>query len=113
MGSVSIKTVLLGIGYLKLNLRANLAINKTLDENKSKLDNIVSKQLFTAPREIYAPKEMMLDNCYEFKSKSLMKKLYELIGSPNPQFTYRFIGNGVSEYNMVVFPIKTMTPFEG
>lgn len=59
------------------------------------------------------PKEMMLDNCYEFKSKSLMKKLYELIGSPNPQFTYRFIGNGVSEYNMVVFPIKTMTPFEG
>ncbi len=46
----------------QLNLRANLAINKTLDENKSKLDNIVSKQLFTAPCELYAPKEMMLDN---------------------------------------------------
>ena len=46
----------------QLNLRANLAINKTLGENKSKLDNIVSKQLFTAPCELYAPKEMMLDN---------------------------------------------------
>ena len=49
-------------GINQLNLRANLAINKTLDENKSKLDNIVSKQLFTAPCELYAPKEMMLDN---------------------------------------------------
>lgn len=49
-------------GINQLSLRANLAINKTLDENKSKLDNIVSKQLFTAPCELYAPKEMMLDN---------------------------------------------------
>lgn len=59
------------------------------------------------------PKELMIDNCYEFKSKSLMKKLYELIGSPDPKFTYRFMGNEVSEYNMVVFPVKTITPFEG
>ena len=49
-------------GINQLSLRANLAINKTLDENKSKLDNIVSKQLFTAPCELHAPKEMMLDN---------------------------------------------------
>ncbi|ALT69498.1 exodeoxyribonuclease VII large subunit [Methanobrevibacter millerae] len=49
-------------GINQLSLRANLAINKTLDENKSKLDNIVSKQLFKAPCELYAPKEMMLDN---------------------------------------------------
>jgi len=49
-------------GINQFSLRANLAINKTLDENKSKLDNIVSKQLFTAPCELYAPKEMMLDN---------------------------------------------------
>lgn len=49
-------------GINQLSLRANLAINKTLDENKSKLDNIVSKQLFTAPCDLYAPKEMMLDN---------------------------------------------------
>ena len=61
----------------QLNLRANLAINKTLDENKSKLDNIVSKQLFTAPREIYAPKEMMLDNIVrrlQHSSESLIMK---------------------------------------
>lgn len=61
----------------QLNLRANLAINKTLDENKSKLDNIVSKQLFTAPCEIYAPKEMMLDNIVrrlQHSSESLIMK---------------------------------------
>lgn len=61
----------------QLNLRANLAINKTFDENKSKLDNIVSKQLFTAPREIYAPKEMMLDNIVrrlQHSSESLIMK---------------------------------------
>lgn len=61
----------------QLNLRANLAINKTLDEYKSKLDNIVSKQLFTAPREIYAPKEMMLDNIVrrlQHSSESLIMK---------------------------------------
>ena len=41
------------------------------------MDNIVSKQLFTAPREIYAPKEMMLDNIVrrlQHSSESLIMK---------------------------------------
>lgn len=64
-------------GINQLSLRANLAINKTLDENKSKLDNIVSKQLFTAPCELYAPKEMMLDNVVrrlQYSSESLIMR---------------------------------------
>ena len=39
-----------------------MAINKKLDENRNVLDGIVSKRLFRNPAEIYAPKEMMLDN---------------------------------------------------
>ena len=41
------------------------------------MDNIVSKQLFTAPCEIYAPKEMMLDNIVrrlQHSSESLIMK---------------------------------------
>lgn len=49
-------------GVDSLNSRANLAINKKLDENRNVLDGIVSKRLFRNPAEIYAPKEMMLDN---------------------------------------------------
>lgn len=58
-----------------LDSRANMAINKILDENKSRLNNIISKRLFTSPSEIYAPKEMMLDsivNRLQHSSESLM-----------------------------------------
>ena len=50
------------LGVDQLNSRVNLAISKKLDENKVKLDGIVSKRLFKNPSEIYAPKEMQLDN---------------------------------------------------
>ena len=64
-------------GVNQLDSRANLAINKILDENKNKLDNIISKRLFTSPGEIYAPKEMMLDgiiNRLQHSSESLIMK---------------------------------------
>lgn len=64
-------------GVDQLESRANLAINKKLDENKAKLEAIVSKRLFKNPREIYAPKEMMLDNIVnrlEHSSDSLIMK---------------------------------------
>ena len=64
-------------GVNQLNSRANLAVNKILDENKNKLDNIISKSLFTSPGEIYAPKEMMLDgiiNRLQHSSESLVIK---------------------------------------
>ena len=59
----------------QLETRINLAVNKKFDENKSKLEYIVSKKLFTNPREIYAPKEMLLDNVcnrLENSSKSII-----------------------------------------
>ncbi|MCR5027054.1 MAG: exodeoxyribonuclease VII large subunit [Methanobrevibacter sp.] len=59
----------------QLETRINLAVNKRFDENKSKLDYIVSKKLFINPREIYAPKEMLLDNVcnrLEHSSKSII-----------------------------------------
>ncbi len=62
---------------VQFNSRANLAINKTLNENMARLDNIVSKKLFTSPGEIYAPKEMQLDltvNRLVHSSKSLIMK---------------------------------------
>ena len=49
-------------GVDQLNSRANFAISKKLNENISKFENIISKKLFKYPREIYAPKEMQLDN---------------------------------------------------
>ena len=64
-------------GVDQLKLRANMAINKQFGENKSKFDAIVSKKLFTNPSEIYAPKEMMLDNLVnklEHSSQSLIMK---------------------------------------
>ncbi len=64
-------------GLNQLDSRANLAINQILDENKTKLDNIISKRLFTSPGEIYAPKEMMLDgilNRLQHSSESLIMK---------------------------------------
>ena len=64
-------------GVNQLNSRANLAVNKILNENKNKLDNIISKSLFTSPGEIYAPKEMMLDgviNRLQHSSESLVIK---------------------------------------
>ena len=64
-------------GVNQLDSRANLAINKILDQNKNKLDNIISKRLFTSPGEIYAPKEMMLDgiiNRLQHSSESLIMK---------------------------------------
>ena len=64
-------------GVNQLNSRANLAVNKILNENKNKLDNIISKRLFTSPGEIYAPKEMMLDgiiNRLQHSSESLVIK---------------------------------------
>ena len=64
-------------GVNQLNSRANLAVNKILNENKNKLDNIISKRLFTSPGEIYAPKEMMLDgiiNRLQHSSESLIMK---------------------------------------
>ncbi len=59
----------------QLKSRANMAINKQVNDYKSELDNIVSKHLFKNPSEIYAPKEMLLDNIInrlEFSSKSLI-----------------------------------------
>lgn len=64
-----------GVGQLKL--RANMAINKQFGENQSKFEVIVSKKLFTNPSEIYAPKEMLLDNLVnrlEHSSQSLIMK---------------------------------------
>ena len=64
-----------GVGQLKL--RANMAINKQFGENQSKFEAIFSKKLFTNPSEIYAPKEMMLDNLVnrlEHSSQSLIMK---------------------------------------
>ena len=64
-------------GVSQLKLRANMAINKQFGDNKSKFDAIVSKKLFTNPSEIYAPKEMMLDNLVnrlEHSSQSLIMK---------------------------------------
>lgn len=64
-----------GVGQLKL--RANMAINKQFGENQSKFEAIVSKKLFTNPSEIYAPKEMLLDNLVnrlEHSSQSLIMK---------------------------------------
>lgn len=64
-------------GVNQLNSRANLAVNKILNENKNKLDNIISKRLFISPGEIYAPKEMMLDgviNRLQHSSESLVIK---------------------------------------
>ena len=64
-------------GVDQLESRANLAINKRLDENKAKLESIVSKRLFKNPCEIYAPKEMQLDNLVkrlEYSSDSLIMK---------------------------------------
>lgn len=64
-------------GVNQLDSRANFAINKILDENKNKLDNIISKRLFTSPGEIYAPKEMMLDgiiNRLQHSSESVIMK---------------------------------------
>lgn len=59
----------------QLEARANRAINKTFDDKKTNLHNITSKKLFTNPREIYAPKEMLLDNIcnrLEHSSKSII-----------------------------------------
>ena len=59
----------------QLETRANLAVNKTFNENKSRLDYIVSKKLVKDPHEIYAPKEMLLDNVcnrLEHSSKSII-----------------------------------------
>lgn len=73
----------------QLETRVNLAIDKTFGENKSKLDNIISKKLFTNPREIYAPKEMLLDNVcnrLEHSSKSIIlmnKSKLELVKNSN------------------------------
>ena len=64
-------------GVNQLNSRANLAVNKIFNENKNKLDNIISKRLFISPGEIYAPKEMMLDgiiNRLQHSSESLVIK---------------------------------------
>ena len=64
-------------GVNQLKLRANLAIDKQFGDNKSRLDNLLSKKIFTNPCEIYAPKEMMLDNLInrlEHSSKSLIMK---------------------------------------
>ena len=64
-------------GVNQLNQRANRAINRKFDENRTRLDNIVSKKIFTNPGEIYAPKEMMLDNLInrlEHSSTSLIMK---------------------------------------
>jgi len=58
------------------------------------------------------PQEFMADNCYEWKSKGLLNKLYKLIGSPDPKYTYRLTGQYVSDYNMVVFSIKTLAKYE-
>lgn len=46
----------------QLESRANMSINKLVNDYKYELDNIVSKHLFKNPSEIYAPKEMILDN---------------------------------------------------
>jgi exodeoxyribonuclease VII large subunit len=73
----------------QLETRANLAVNKTFDENKFKLNNITSKKLFTNPYEIYAPKEMLLDNVcnrLEHSSKSIIlmnKSKLELVKNSN------------------------------
>ena len=73
----------------QLETRVNLAIDKTFGENKSKLDNIISKKLFTNPREIYAPKEMLLDNVcnrLEHSSKSIIlmnKSKLEVVKNSN------------------------------
>lgn len=59
----------------QLEARANRAVNKTFDDKKINLCNIISKKLFTNPREIYAPKEMLLDNVcnrLEHSSKSII-----------------------------------------
>ena len=59
----------------QLEARANRAVNKTFNDKKTNLENITSKKLFTNPREIYAPKEMLLDNVcnrLEHSSKSII-----------------------------------------
>ena len=64
-------------GLNQLDSRANLVINKILEENRTKLDNVISKRLFTSPIEIYAPKEMMLDsiiNRLQHSSESIIMK---------------------------------------
>ena len=60
----------------QLNQRANLAIDKKIGENRFKLNNIVSKKIFTHPNEFYATKEMLLDSLIgrlNYSASSLIK----------------------------------------
>ena len=104
-------------GINQLSSRAKRAIDKCIDENLIRLDNIKSNKLFTDPCEIYAPKEMQLDNLVrnlEHSAESIIraneKELDLLKNSPvfkNPQ---EIIRNKKENYLLQLSKLEILNP---
>lgn len=58
------------------------------------------------------PHEAMVNDCYELYSKSFIKKLCEVYGKLDSNYTYRLTGKIVLSHNMAVFSLETLTPVE-
>lgn len=100
------KSLLQLLGYPKY---IQLLVNPN---NKYVAIKAVEKPIPGDQSERIKPQECMLNDCYELYSKSFIKKLCEVYGKLDPQYTYRLTGRIVLSHNMAVFSLETLTPVE-
>ena len=101
----------------QINIRLNNTISNKINQNKRKLNDLMTSNVFKNPMIIYQTKEMIFDNLFERLKHSTInlvniksKKLLEVKSSYILKSPYKLLDNKANKYLNLVSKLETLSP---
>lgn len=101
----------------QINIRLNNTISNKISQNKRKLNDLMTSNVFKNPMIIYQTKEMIFDNLFERLKHSTInlvniksKKLLEVKSSYILKSPYKLLDNKANKYLNLVSKLETLSP---
>ena len=101
----------------QINIRLNNTISNKINQNKRKLNDLMTSNVFKNPMIIYQTKEMIFDNLFERLKHSTInlvniksKKLLEVKSSYILKSPYKLLDNKANRYLNLVSKLETLSP---
>ena len=101
----------------QINIRLNNTISNKINQNKRKLNDLMTSNVFKNPMIIYQTKEMIFDNLFERLRHSTInlvniksKKLLEVKSSYILKSPYKLLDNKANKYLNLVSKLETLSP---
>lgn len=101
----------------QINIRLNNTIGNKIKQNKRKLADLMTSNIFKNPMIIYQTKEMIFDNLFERLKHSTInlvnlksKKLIEIRSSYILKSPYKLLDNKANKYLNLVSKLETLSP---